>query len=279
MDGYGIIYKATSKISGKSYIGQTVDSVSIRMTHHKSRAKCGSDQVFHKAIRKYGWEDFEWTEIYTYVPLDQLDNMETWSIANYNSLINNGYNCEPGGNKNKKLLDETKRKISEKEKGKKLSEWHKNRISKLNKEKYKDPKNHPMFGKKHSEESKKKISISLVGEKNPFFGKRHTEETKNKISKNHADFSKDKHPQYGKHRSEETKLKISKGRAKFEWTITEPDNTIITTYSLSLYCKINGFGATMKGKLYLIASGRLEEYKGYRCIKGHLNKGESNEEV
>lgn len=40
----------------------------------------------------------------------------------------------------------------------------------------------PMYGKRHSEETKKKISNSLKGDKNHFYGKNHSEETKNKIS-------------------------------------------------------------------------------------------------
>jgi hypothetical protein len=47
--------------------------------------------------------------------------------------------------------------------------------------------NHPMYGKQHSEETRKKISANrkgkLVGEANPFFGKTHTEESRAKISK------------------------------------------------------------------------------------------------
>jgi hypothetical protein len=39
-----------------------------------------------------------------------------------------------------------------------------------------------MYGKHHSEETKKKMSASLKGEKHPFYGKHHSEETKKKMS-------------------------------------------------------------------------------------------------
>ena len=70
-------------------------------------------------------------------------------------------------------------------------------------------KKHPMYGKRgrdtpfygehHSEESKRKISIAVTGEKHPMYGKHHSEESKKKISEAHA----------GKHLSEEHRKKIS----------------------------------------------------------------------
>lgn len=42
--------------------------------------------------------------------------------------------------------------------------------------------NHPLFGKHHSEETRKNISESMKGEKNPLFGKHHSEETRRKIA-------------------------------------------------------------------------------------------------
>jgi len=64
------------------------------------------------------------------------------------------------------------------------------------KERYKNNKNHPLFGKHHSKETRRKISIKArkrlsIPENNPNFGKRHlgmnkgrkhTRETKNKMS-------------------------------------------------------------------------------------------------
>lgn len=41
----------------------------------------------------------------------------------------------------------------------------------------------PMLGKHHTEESKKKISKAIKGEKNPFYGKHHTKEVKDRLMK------------------------------------------------------------------------------------------------
>lgn len=73
-------------------------------------------------------------------------------------------------------------------------------------------------GKYLSEETKRKISNSLMGHEGCRLGKHHSEEAKQKMSD--AKCGK-RHPNYGKHRSEETKQKISeahKGKTLSEET-------------------------------------------------------------
>lgn len=133
----------------------------------------------------------------------------------------------------KHLSDETKRKLSLAHKGKPsnkkgipLSEETRRKIS----------ENHcdcsgeksPFYGKHHSEESKRKLSLthkgkhlseetkkkiseSQSGEKNHFFGKHHSEESKKKMSELK---SGEKHPMFGKHHSEETKQKMRDAHKK-----------------------------------------------------------------
>ena len=62
-------------------------------------------------------------------------------------------------------------------------------------------------GKKHSEESKRKISQSVSGKNHPFYGKSLTEEHKNKIKE-----TKRKNPQYF---SEECRKKMSIAKKKY----------------------------------------------------------------
>jgi phosphatidate phosphatase PAH1 len=64
--------------------------------------------------------------------------------------------------------------------------------------------NNPMFGRKHSEESKRKNSEStnVIGENNPMFGRKHSEESKRKNSES----------QKGKKYSNETKRKMSESQ-------------------------------------------------------------------
>lgn len=77
-------------------------------------------------------------------------------------------------------------------------------------------------GKKASEETKKKMSIALKGDKNPFYGKKHTEETKKKLSISiKKRLAKYGNPLIGRKHTEESKKKMSlahKGKVLSEET-------------------------------------------------------------
>ena len=61
---YGIIYKIINKLNNKVYIGQTASSLGTRFKAHLKDAKNGSELYFHKAIRKYGQNNFEASIVY-----------------------------------------------------------------------------------------------------------------------------------------------------------------------------------------------------------------------
>jgi len=61
-------------------------------------------------------------------------------------------------------------------------------------------------GRKHTAETRKKMSAAASGENNPNFGKKHTAESKAKISKA---LSGENNPRYGRKHSAETKEKMS----------------------------------------------------------------------
>lgn len=135
------IYKATCKSNGKIYIG--FDSRwPKRQIEHKSSAFLDKDnRHFHNAIRKYGWDDFEWEVICQSLDGNHLlKKMETYFINKYDSF-NTGYNLTLGGEGTLglKVSNETRYKMSIARKGIKLP---------------------PM-----SEETKMKISSAKIGYK------------------------------------------------------------------------------------------------------------------
>lgn len=105
-----IIYMATNKINGKRYIGvSTMQTMRIRMTQHKSDA-IGRHRIsrFHDAIRKYGFENFEWAEIFQCEDARQALSMEIHLIASERPE----YNISAGGEGRRAPLSDTaKRKL------------------------------------------------------------------------------------------------------------------------------------------------------------------------
>jgi group I intron endonuclease len=89
------IYKSVNTKTGKVYIGFDSNWPN-RVRIHKSASK-NQDYKFYRAIRKYGWDNFEWSVIYQSKDKQHtLKQMETYFINEYNSM-KNGYNSTLGG--------------------------------------------------------------------------------------------------------------------------------------------------------------------------------------
>ena len=94
-----IIYKATNKVNGKYYIGQTTYPLARRKSMHKKRAlssyEQGRNSYFYNAIRKYGFDSFDWEIVAEASSQEELDRLE----AKFISEIPEGmsYNMMPGG--------------------------------------------------------------------------------------------------------------------------------------------------------------------------------------
>ena len=90
------IYKATNIINGKIYIGFDSKWPNRQKNHKNSYLKLG--QKFYRAIRKYGWDNFEWSVIYQSKDKQHtLTVMEPFFIKQYNSFGQYGYNLTTGG--------------------------------------------------------------------------------------------------------------------------------------------------------------------------------------
>ena len=128
------IYMWTSP-SGKSYIGQAVD-LDKRKSNFLSFGTRYAGSKINNARRKYNNIQYWTYAILEYCDIDDLDEREEYYISLYNTM-RKGYNCESGGNENKIVSDEVKRKLSKAKKG----------------------ENNPMYGKHLDDETKDKIRL------------------------------------------------------------------------------------------------------------------------
>lgn len=131
------IYKITNKINNKIYIGQSND-IQRRFKEHQTKGST-SQIPLDIAIKKYGKENFEF-EILEECSLEELNDKETFWILKFNA-IENGYNCNLGGdqqgvgehNSNSKLTEqdviEIRQAYADHKRQKDVYEKFKNKIS------------------------------------------------------------------------------------------------------------------------------------------------------
>ena len=184
------VYKHTSP-NNKVYVGITSKPIVRRFGVHGQGYK--SNRHFWNAINKYGWERFKHEVIADGLNFETACEMEKQLIREYKSYDSRyGYNIALGGQGN--LMDEVaKKRISERLKNYYSKPENKEQVSKRSKKMWNDPEyhanhigeNHPMYGKSHSEESRKKIGETRKKRNiKPWnTGKHLKEETKEKISK------------------------------------------------------------------------------------------------
>jgi len=165
------IYILTNKINNKKYVGQTTYNFEDRWKSHIKAAKYKNKSNISKAINKYGIDSFD-----KYVfkcDEEDLDYLEIELIKILDST-NRGYNIDYGGNKVKYRSEETKKKMSESQKGN--TRW---------------------LGKRHSESTRKKQSETHKGNKNPMYGIRLNGKKNGRFGKGYLQVG-DKNPMYGK---------------------------------------------------------------------------------
>lgn len=84
------IYRIKNLVNGKVYVGQSV-RIKKRFKEHIYNKKRAS--VIHKAIQKYGYENFDFKILEIVEKSEDLSNRELYYIAKYNSSVHsNGYN-------------------------------------------------------------------------------------------------------------------------------------------------------------------------------------------
>ena len=227
----GFIYKTTCLVNGKIYIGK-----------HEGRENdnyLGSGEMFQRALRKYGKENFKREILRRCETLHELRIWEHVYIKKYHSQDPNiGYNIASGDVNSSEYNPAKLPEVREK-------------IRKATKKRMSNPENTPMYGKHHTEETKKKISEirkckkikwtdearrKMSEQRKGKKGYKMSDETKKKLSeiakKRFADprnnpmygdhrFAGENNPMFGKHFSEETRKhwsEIRKGRKLSEET-------------------------------------------------------------
>lgn len=148
------VYMIINQVNQKVYVGSSRDLKGRGKKHFSLlRKNKHTNTYLQQSFNKYGEENFK-LEILKYCKENQLLKWEQHFMNKYNSANHDcGYNLEIRAD----------RKIISEESRRKSSISHKGKIS-------------GMKGKKHSEESKRKMSLSRLGEKQ-------SEETKKKRSK------------------------------------------------------------------------------------------------
>lgn len=97
------IYKIENLINGKIYIGKSVNIEKRFKTHINdsfNKNKPSYNHLIHRAIRKYGVENFSF-DVIEQCSEDELDQKEVYWIYTYNCCVldgeDNGYNMTRGG--------------------------------------------------------------------------------------------------------------------------------------------------------------------------------------
>lgn len=140
----GIIYLIRNRQNHKGYVGKTINPEERFRKH-----RCGNSgsEYLNRAVRKGGWENFS-LEILEEVPEYQLAKREEYWIQELGTFTPAGYNLTLGGE--------------------------------------------GVPGLQHTEESRRNMSAHSRGECHPMYGKHHSEETKRKISEAHKRLKKRK---------------------------------------------------------------------------------------
>jgi len=159
------IYQIINTVNGKAYIGSAVD-IRVRWNRHRSdlNNNVHHNQHLQRAWNKYTELNFKFLILELVQDINKLTEKENKWINIFCSMdFEHGYNIYDAEHPGAKgpLSDEVKQKISKVNKGKKPSE---KAVRKL---KERSLGNTYFLGRKHSEETKRKMSETQKGKKYP----------------------------------------------------------------------------------------------------------------
>ena len=187
-----LIYSITNKVNGKKYIGRTNNFKKRQYIHLYHLKKGTHHSIFlQRAFKKYGEENFVFEIL--------LKNLNFGEVLKYEEEI---------------ILEEGYYNVSDKSDGGDLITNHPNREQIIEKMKTSMIERYSNM----SDEDRKKLSERVKGEKNGMYGKNHSEETKKTMMINRVYKKGVDHHLYGKPMSDETKNKLSiSKKGKIPW--------------------------------------------------------------
>lgn len=220
---YILVDPKTNKVR---YVGQTTKKLEQRLSSHINKARNTPNRTTHKNtwIKSLIKEDLKpIIKLIEIVSEDEWKEKEKYYIKKYKELGEDLLNLSEGGDSGSMPGGKRVWK-SEIEK----SEWRKKIIESLKKRNITEEERSVMaekcrkthLGKKRTNETKKKLSDSKLGDKNPMYGKKHSEERKKQISEQHK----------GKKLSDETKKKIGDTKIKKPVVQKDKNGNIIKIY-------------------------------------------------
>lgn len=179
-----------AKTTKNLYVGQTYKSIDTRFKEHikdsLNPTRDHSKSALHKAIAKYGPENFSIQLIEENISEELIDQKEQYYISYYDSY-KNGYNKTIGGQgvHGYKHTTKTKQTLSQRS----IKTWDdlRNNPEKLKTRNSKIAE--ALTGISKSVEHRQKLSeiaSTRIGEKNAFYGKHHSEKTKQLISQTNS---------------------------------------------------------------------------------------------
>lgn len=143
------VYCHTNKINGKKYVGITKQNPETRW--HSGNGY-NNNEYFWRAIKKYGWKNFEHEILHENLTKEEAEKIEIQLIAELETTNRaKGYNIANGGNHVGCVSEETKKKISKGRKGIHTYNMTKDVRKRISKK---------LSGRKLSEQTKQKLSVS-----------------------------------------------------------------------------------------------------------------------
>lgn len=104
------VYVHVNKENSKKYVGLTSNSVKRRWANGAGYVRC---TAFNRAIQKYGWDGFEHQVIAAGLTRSEAEIEERRLIAKFKSnQAEFGYNLTSGGETNKEISEETRKRLS-----------------------------------------------------------------------------------------------------------------------------------------------------------------------